>query len=202
MRPILRAINKRATCELPAAYKRLRLIAFKRWGMPPVSCEAGESDRRYGRVHVARDDVIRPQARNKRVGEEREKNLKDEGRACRERANGTGPVRTVRLRVFYGVDEEIDQNLDAACFNFKEVRGFGLPTGPPSASPGNHAGSAYTLLSVLGEVICGGKASQHPPGMVGRGGKGAGKRVEAKRTHIPLASVEFADAAMKTEKED
>jgi hypothetical protein len=37
MRPILRAINKRATCELPAAYKRLRLIAFKRWGMPPVA---------------------------------------------------------------------------------------------------------------------------------------------------------------------
>jgi hypothetical protein len=37
MRPILRAINKRATCELPAAYKQLRLIAFKRWGMPPVS---------------------------------------------------------------------------------------------------------------------------------------------------------------------
>ncbi|KAJ7897503.1 hypothetical protein B0H13DRAFT_1884612 [Mycena leptocephala] len=37
MRPILRAINKRATCELPAAYKRLRLLAFKRWGMPPVS---------------------------------------------------------------------------------------------------------------------------------------------------------------------
>jgi hypothetical protein len=25
-------------------------------------------------------------------------------KTCRERANGTGPVRTVRLRVFYGVD--------------------------------------------------------------------------------------------------
>ncbi|KAJ7876649.1 hypothetical protein B0H13DRAFT_1893562 [Mycena leptocephala] len=32
----------------------------------------------------------------------------------------------------------------AACFNFEEVRGFGLPTGPPSASLGNHVGSVYT----------------------------------------------------------
>jgi hypothetical protein len=36
MRQILQAINKRAACELPTAYKRLRLIDFKRWGMPPV----------------------------------------------------------------------------------------------------------------------------------------------------------------------
>jgi hypothetical protein len=37
MRQILRAINKRAACELPTAYKRLRLIDFKRWVMPPMT---------------------------------------------------------------------------------------------------------------------------------------------------------------------
>ncbi|KAJ7888027.1 hypothetical protein B0H13DRAFT_1888576 [Mycena leptocephala] len=37
MRQILRAINKRAACELPTTYKRLQLIDFKRWVMPPVS---------------------------------------------------------------------------------------------------------------------------------------------------------------------
>jgi hypothetical protein len=32
---------------------------------------------------MVRDDVIRPQGRNKRAGEEREKNMKDEGRDLR-----------------------------------------------------------------------------------------------------------------------
>jgi hypothetical protein len=29
-------INKRVICELPAVHKRLRLMSFKRWAMPPV----------------------------------------------------------------------------------------------------------------------------------------------------------------------
>ncbi|KAJ7891769.1 hypothetical protein B0H13DRAFT_2276877 [Mycena leptocephala] len=41
MRQILRAINKRAARELPTAYKRLRLIDFKWWVMPPVSSSSG-----------------------------------------------------------------------------------------------------------------------------------------------------------------